>query len=81
MGRTMGGVRIPTGAKDFSVLQDIQTGCGHRSLLFNGKVDQSPSTNTEVNNEWSYTATPIRLHDRQGKFASTFTVAKPVIII
>jgi hypothetical protein len=71
------GVCIPAGARDFSLLQNAENGCGaHPSFYSMGtgffpglkrpgsEVDQSPPYSAEVKNEWSYTSSPpISFHD------------------
>ena len=62
------GVLFSAGAKDISVLHSVHTGCG-ATVLFSGccwysaravsQNDHTPSYSAEVQNEWSYTATPL----------------------
>ena len=64
------GVRIPEGARDYSLLQNVQSGLGPTQPsnqwvpgFFPGvkrpdcEVDHSSSSIVEVKNEWSYTST------------------------
>jgi hypothetical protein len=73
------GVRIPTEARDFSLLQDVQTGPGAHPPFFNGfrvsfpKLQPtgrdvfSPASNADVKNKWRYISTP-HIWRRQYKF-------------
>ena len=70
------GVRILARARNFSFLQNIQTGSGPHRLLFNGyrgsfrglkrlerEVNHSSPSSVEDKKEWSYTSTPpLYLH-------------------
>jgi hypothetical protein len=72
----LSGIRIPIGAKDFSLLQMSRLAQGSPSLLFSEyegsfpvvkqlhcEAKHSPPSSTEVKNDWRYTSTPhICLH-------------------
>jgi hypothetical protein len=63
-----GGVRVPVGSKNFSLLHMVQTGSGvHRTSYKMGtggskrqgrEADHSPPTSADVKNMWIYTSTP-----------------------
>ena len=66
------GFRIPIAARDFSPLQNVQTGSGAHPAPFlmttgvlprekkrsGHKINLSPPSSAEVTNQWSYTSTP-----------------------
>jgi hypothetical protein len=66
------GVRIPVGARDFSVLPNAQTGCGAQPASYvmvpgakrpGREVNLSPQSSAEVKSEWNYTYNrPVCLH-------------------
>jgi hypothetical protein len=74
----LSGVRIPVEARDFCLLQNVKTHpfewvAGSPSLEVNRQgreADHSPLSSAKVNNEWSYTSTPVYLHgvDRDRSF-------------
>jgi len=70
------GFRIPAEVRCFPFSKTVQTGLGPiqppsqwLSEFTSGvkrlqhEADRSPPTSAEVKNQWSYTSTPIRLHD------------------
>jgi len=68
------GIRIPVGAGDFSVSQNLQTGSGSHPALYlmgagvlsggqNGPFEHSFASRIEVKNEWSYNLTPLICHN------------------
>jgi hypothetical protein len=69
LGARRSGSRIPVGARDFPLLQNVKT--GPSTLLFSGylgsfprvmrprrEVKHLPPSNAEVKNEWSYNSIP-----------------------
>jgi hypothetical protein len=73
------GFQIPVGARDFSSLQNVQTGCGaHPSSYSVGagprpEVSHTPASSAGVKNEWSYTsAPPICIHGADRNFTFFF---------
>jgi hypothetical protein len=59
--------QFPAGKREYSCVQNIQTGFGVHSASYSmgtkcsflgGKDDCSPSSSAKVKNEWSYIATP-----------------------
>jgi hypothetical protein len=72
------GVRFQAGAKDFSLLRNLQTGSETHPASYSigwgssfpvikrsgRECDHSPQSSIEINDSWGYTFTPrIRLHD------------------
>jgi len=64
------GVRIPVGERDFSLLQNVQTGSGVQKASYlkcirvlprgkNGRYVKLNTPSTEVKNEWSCTSIPL----------------------
>ena len=69
LGAGRSGARVPVGARNFPLLQNVNT--GPSTLLFNKclgslprvmrprcEVNHSPLSSAEVKNEWSYTSIP-----------------------
>jgi hypothetical protein len=64
-------LRLPAATGIFSIRHRIQTGSGAEPASYTagtegsfpeGEANHSPPSNAEVNNAWSYTATPPPLH-------------------
>jgi hypothetical protein len=70
-------VQMSVRARNFSILQNVQTGSEAKSVspfnafrvFFSMEIKRPPSS-TDVTHEWSYTATPP-IHHRQDREAST----------
>ena len=51
------GVRVPTGARDLSILRNVQTGSGPQAVSYSMGV-KWPACEL-IKNEWSHTSAPI----------------------